>query len=143
MQCISPIYLKSSCHQWVMPSGCYRSPYRLYRPYQLEVPPPSALVNGSATLYRTPNLDVLSEINRRSRRLERIVFYQKILAITQVCEICQPIFFVVASFVLLFCVLRPTKCTSQIAIASLVATIAPLLIFPTHSPFVISMFNSF
>ncbi|VDO31224.1 unnamed protein product [Onchocerca flexuosa] len=59
-----------------------RSPYRLYRPYQFEVPQATIPINSTA-LYRTPNLDILSEINRRSRRLERIVSYQKVLTITQ------------------------------------------------------------
>lgn len=62
----------------------YRSPYRLYRPYQFEVPQQATIPSNSTALYRTPNLDILSEINRRSRRLERIVAYQKILTVTQV-----------------------------------------------------------
>uniref|UniRef100_A0A915Q4X3 Uncharacterized protein n=1 Tax=Setaria digitata TaxID=48799 RepID=A0A915Q4X3_9BILA len=144
----------------------YRSPYRLYRPYQLEVPQ-TTLPGGSTALYHSPNLDILSEINRRSRRLERIVSYQKVLAITQmlfsllliileltkilllwehfkfweqklvlICEIFQPMLFAAAAFIILYCVLRPTKCTSQIAIASLVATLVPLFMFPSQSPFV-------
>ncbi|VIO99514.1 Uncharacterized protein BM_BM1389 [Brugia malayi] len=70
MQYASPIYLK-------------RSSYRLYRPYQFEIQR-RTIPNNSAVLHRTPNLDILSEINRRSRRLERIVSYQKILTVTQV-----------------------------------------------------------
>ncbi|MCP9256925.1 hypothetical protein DINM_000161 [Dirofilaria immitis] len=142
-----------------------RSPYRLYRPYQFEVP--HTIPNCSTTLYRTPNLDILSEINRRSRRLECIVSYQKVLTITQmlfsllliileftkillvwehfnyweqrfvlISEMIQPVLFATASFTTLYCVLRPTKNTSQIAIASLVATLVPLFMFPAHSPFV-------
>lgn len=61
----------------------YRSPYRLYRPYQFELPQ-TTIPSNSTAIYRTPNLDILSEINRRSRRLERIVSYQKILTVTQV-----------------------------------------------------------
>ncbi|OZC09421.1 hypothetical protein X798_03582 [Onchocerca flexuosa] len=124
MQYTSPIYLK-------------RSPYRLYRPYQFEVPQATIPINSTA-LYRTPNLDILSEINRRSRRLERIVSYQKVLTITQVCEIFQPMLFATASFITLYCVLRPTKSTSQIAIASLVAILIPLFMFPVQSPFVLN-----
>ncbi|VDN95382.1 unnamed protein product [Brugia pahangi] len=59
-----------------------RSPYHLYRPYQLEIQR-TTIPNNSAVLHRTPNLDILSEINRRSRRLERIVSYQKILTVIQ------------------------------------------------------------
>uniref|UniRef100_A0A0R3RI67 G_PROTEIN_RECEP_F1_2 domain-containing protein n=1 Tax=Elaeophora elaphi TaxID=1147741 RepID=A0A0R3RI67_9BILA len=148
----------------------YRSPYRLYRPYQFEVPQTTVPSNSTA-LYRTPNLDILSEINRRSRRLERIVSYQKILTITQmlfsllliilemtkillvwehfnyweqrfvlICEMFQPTLFATVAFITLYCVLRPTKSTSQIAIASLVATLIPLFMFPTQSPVVLSMF---
>ncbi|EFO14778.1 hypothetical protein LOAG_13739, partial [Loa loa] len=61
----------------------YRSPYRLYRPYQLDVQQTTIPSSSTTARHRTPNLDILSEINRRSRRLERIVSYQKILAITQ------------------------------------------------------------
>ncbi|KAL3985096.1 putative integral membrane protein [Acanthocheilonema viteae] len=155
MQYTSPIYLK-------------RSPYRLYRPYQFDVPQ-TTIPSNSTILYRTPNLDILSEVNRRSRRLERIVSYQKILTITQmlfsllliileltkillvwehfnyweqrfvlICEIFQPTLFATAAFITLYCVLRPTKSTSQIAIASLIATLIPLFMFPTQSPFVLN-----
>lgn len=57
-----------------------------------------------------------------------------------VCEMFQPTLFATAAFITLYCVLRPTKSTSQIAIASLVATLVPLFMFPTQSPFVISKF---
>ncbi|VIO97524.1 Uncharacterized protein BM_BM8474 [Brugia malayi] len=64
MQYASPIYLK-------------RSPYRLYRPYQFEIQR-TTIPNNSAVLHRTPNLDILSEINRRSRRLEPFCDQQKV-----------------------------------------------------------------
>ncbi|VIP00360.1 Uncharacterized protein BM_BM8417 [Brugia malayi] len=112
MQYASPIYLK-------------RSPYYLYRPYQLEIQR-TTIPNNSAVLHRTPNLDILSEINRRSRRLERIVSYQKILTVTQICEMFQPILFATIAFITFYSVLRPTKSITQIAIASLVATLKPL-----------------
>ncbi|VDO48687.1 unnamed protein product [Onchocerca flexuosa] len=46
--------------------------------------------------------------------------------------------FATASFITLYCVLRPTKSTSQIAIASLVAILIPLFMFPVQSPFVLN-----
>ncbi|VBB34266.1 unnamed protein product [Acanthocheilonema viteae] len=124
-------------HTYVDTLQDYRSPYRLYRPYQFDVPQ-TTIPSNSTILYRTPNLDILSEVNRRSRRLERIVSYQKILTITQICEIFQPTLFATAAFITLYCVLRPTKSTSQIAIASLIATLIPLFMFPTQSPFVLN-----
>ncbi|KHN76818.1 hypothetical protein Tcan_11238 [Toxocara canis] len=143
-----------------------RSPYRLYRPYQLEIPE-STFATNPTLLYRNPNFDILSEVNKRARRLERAVSYQKVLAIIQVLlsllllvlettkilliweyilhwdqkfqliwEVAQPLFFVTVGFISLCCVLRPSKGSSQLAIASIIASIAPLFMFPTQSPFV-------
>ncbi|VDM40245.1 unnamed protein product [Toxocara canis] len=112
-----------------------RSPYRLYRPYQLEIPE-STFATNPTLLYRNPNFDILSEVNKRARRLERAVSYQKVLAIIQIWEVAQPLFFVTVGFISLCCVLRPSKGSSQLAIASIIASIAPLFMFPTQSPFV-------
>ncbi|VDK72837.1 unnamed protein product [Anisakis simplex] len=67
---------------------CFRSPYRLYRPYQLEIPE-STFATNPALFYRNPNFDILSEVNKRARRLERAVSYQKVLAIIQVMIDCS------------------------------------------------------
>ncbi|VDD97652.1 unnamed protein product [Enterobius vermicularis] len=58
------------------------SPYRLYRPYQIECPE-ATFQNNSNLLYRNANLDVLVEVNKRARSLERAVSYQKVLATIQ------------------------------------------------------------
>uniref|UniRef100_A0A0M3IEB2 Movement protein n=1 Tax=Ascaris lumbricoides TaxID=6252 RepID=A0A0M3IEB2_ASCLU len=60
-----------------------RSPYRLYRPYQLEIPE-STFATNPTLLYRNPSFDILSEVNKRARRLERTVSYQKVLSIIQI-----------------------------------------------------------
>uniref|UniRef100_A0A915CH15 Uncharacterized protein n=1 Tax=Parascaris univalens TaxID=6257 RepID=A0A915CH15_PARUN len=152
--------------QYTSPPHIKRSPYRLYRPYQVEIPE-STFATNPTLFYRNASFDILSEVNKRARRLERTVSYQKVLSIIQILlsllllvlettkilliweytfywdqkfqliwEISQPIFFVIVGFISLYCVLKSSKGSSQLAIATIIAAITPLFMFPIQSPFV-------
>uniref|UniRef100_A0A915CGZ9 Uncharacterized protein n=1 Tax=Parascaris univalens TaxID=6257 RepID=A0A915CGZ9_PARUN len=69
--------------QYTSPPHIKRSPYRLYRPYQVEIPE-STFATNPTLFYRNASFDILSEVNKRARRLERTVSYQKVLSIIQI-----------------------------------------------------------